>query len=591
MYTLLLLCSVLLLAVFTFQVFFRSLSLRRVSKENGCGRPRYEDSSDPLGIVKAVEVFRNFRQGRFLTYTDHLFEKYGETYVSTILGQKIVYTSDPRNIKHVLSTGFEDFDSSAFKAPLFQPITPHGIFNADGAKWKHLRELFRTQFSNTRAISDLDMHEGHVQNLLRRLTAAKGEKIDLQPLFLDLAADIISSFTTGESFDLLAKTNILPEKRFFASDMQLVRDTIARDGYLGPLRHLLNRRPFFKACANIQRHVSILINRSLVSRHIKQLQQNSGSHHSRRPSATGYTFLDGLVGHTQDPFILRDSTTSVLVAGVDAVASLLSAIFWLLSRNPRVYAKLREEVLTSIGPTCPPTYDQLRNLRYMRSVIKEGQYRPAHPTTSPSLPPPILLLSSFSRYPLPSPPRTPTDPLPTALRCLPPTPLNIRTARHDTILPHGGIPSSPQTPSSSQSPPTSTSPPILIPASTKIIISPYSSHHNRQTFSPDPWAFRPERWEETDAETGKLRLNAEPVGFVPFSAGPRACPGREWAMVEVGFVVGRVVQGFEGVGTWRGEGNGGKEGGKEGEGEGERWVEELGGLTLRNGRGVWVVFE
>ncbi|KAL9621144.1 MAG: hypothetical protein Q9160_004395 [Pyrenula sp. 1 TL-2023] len=484
------------------------------------------DQTHPLGIAKAVDIIRNFRQGRFLTYTKDLFEKYGETYVSTILGQKIMYTSDPRNIKHILSSGFEDFDSSAFKAPLFQPITPHGIFNADGAKWKHLREIFRTQFSNTRAISDLDKHEGHVQNLLRQLSAAKGKQIDLQPLFLDLAADIISSFTIGESFDLLSKSNVSSEKRFFASDMQLIRNTIARDGYLGPLRHLFNRKPFSKACVNIQRHVGTLISRALISRHIKQLQDKNGSHHSRRPSATGYTFLNGLASHTQDPFILRDSTTSVLVAGVDAVASLLSAIFWLLSRNPKAYAKLRQEILASIGSTCPPTYDQLKSLRYMRSVIKE------------------------------------------ALRCLPPTPLNIRTARHDTILPHGGIPSS--------SSDLSTSAPILIPRSQKVIFSAYTSHHSPSLYAPDPWAFRPERWEEIDEATGRPRLGAEPPGFVPFSAGPRVCPGRDWAMVEVSFVVARMGQRFERLRCESGD---------------EGWEEELGGLTLRNGKGVWVMFE
>lgn len=360
-----LLLFALLSAIFAIRSFHRYILLRRFSKRHGCGRPRYEDSSDPLGIAKAIQAIKNFRQGTFLEYTHRLFEKYGETYTSTILGHKIVYTSDPRNIKHILSTGFVDFDSSAFKAPLFEPVTAHGIFNSDGAKWKHLRELFRYQFSNTRAISDLEMHEHHVQNLLRRLSA-HGKQTDLQPLFMNLAADIISSFAVGDSLELLAPKTT-QEKRAFAGDMHHVREKIARNGYLGPLRYLFDRRPFLTACSNIQRQVDAFVNRALFSQHLKQMHTQS-----RRPSAAGYNFLDGLASHTQDVQLLRDNTISVLVAGVDAVASLLSAIFWLLARNPRVYAKLRACIIASIGSSNPPTYDQLRNLKYMRFVFKEG---------------------------------------------------------------------------------------------------------------------------------------------------------------------------------------------------------------------------
>lgn len=355
----------LLLVFLIARSFFHYVSLHRFARKHGCGRLRKEDSLDPIGIAKAFQVIKQFRKNSFLEYTHKLFEKYGETYCSTLLGHKMIFTSDPRNIKHILVTGFADFDSSAMKGPLFEPITAHGIFNSEGAKWKNLRELFRYQFSNTRAISDLEMYERHVQHLLQRLSASE-KSIDLHPIFMDLAADVISSFAIGHSLELLA-SKTPPEKQNFAADMRLVRDQISRDGYLGPLRYLFNRQPFFTACQNIQQHVDIFAQRVLHSRRSKRLYN-----HSRRPSASGYFFLDGLASHTQDSSLLRDNTISVLIAGVDAVASLLSAIFWLLARDPRVYAKLRADILASIGPTDAPTYDQLRSLRYMRCVFKEG---------------------------------------------------------------------------------------------------------------------------------------------------------------------------------------------------------------------------
>lgn len=91
-----------------------------------------------------------------------------------------------------------------------------------------------------------------------------------------------------------------------------------------------------------------------------------------------------------------------------------------------------------------------------------------------------------------------------ALRCYPPTTLNVRIARYDTTLPHGAVDSDG---------------PILIPGGQMIIYSSWSSHHSTRIYGSDAWAFRPERWED---------LPADPPGYVPFNAGPRACPGRKF---------------------------------------------------------------
>ena len=58
-----------------------------------------------------------------------------------------------------------------------------------------------------------------------------------------------------------------------------------------------------------------------------------------------------------------------------------------------------------------------------------------------------------------------------------------------------------------------------------MVLSPWHLHrHERLWDRPD--AFDPDRWQTTDG-----RASAQ-IAYLPFSAGPRVCPGAGFAMVE-----------------------------------------------------------
>jgi cytochrome P450 len=69
--------------------------------------------------------------------------------------------------------------------------------------------------------------------------------------------------------------------------------------------------------------------------------------------------------------VLRDQIVSILAAGRDTTAALLSLSFWLLLRHPRVVEKLREEIAGLGG--VPPTYEQLKGMTYLRRVLDESK--------------------------------------------------------------------------------------------------------------------------------------------------------------------------------------------------------------------------
>ena len=338
--------------------------LRRFSASYGCQDAASEILYDYWGILKIIRSTRSLLKKTALANSVSLFEKYGDTYTSRLLAQKVFFTCDPRNIKHVLVTRFVDYDSSTIRAHLFRQITERGIFAVDGPEWKVARDRYRNQLSHTRSIIDLDIQEQHFQNFLRRVPSG-GKPFDLQILFSNLILDLTTAFALGESLDSLNPFQSDDRKKFVES-LLYVKKTMARDGFLGPVHLLLSKRDFYRACGDVHRYIEQIIHRALEKK--KSRSDKSGNGEDGR----GYNLLQGLTENTSDVVELRDGVITILIAGIESVASLLSTTFWLLARDERVYQKLRASILDSIGQD-PPTYDQLKSLTYLRYVLNEGK--------------------------------------------------------------------------------------------------------------------------------------------------------------------------------------------------------------------------
>ena len=87
---------------------------------------------------------------------------------------------------------------------------------------------------------------------------------------------------------------------------------------------------------------------------------------TKTKSEEGYTFLHALASFTRDRKVLRDQLVAVLLAGRDTTASTLSWTFYELARHPQVLKKLREEIIEHVGLERPPTYSDLKNMKYLQ---------------------------------------------------------------------------------------------------------------------------------------------------------------------------------------------------------------------------------
>lgn len=80
-----------------------------------------------------------------------------------------------------------------------------------------------------------------------------------------------------------------------------------------------------------------------------------------------------------------------------------------------------------------------------------------------------------------------------------------------------------------------------VPKGTKIGVSIYSLQHNEDVF-PDPFFFRPERWipAEDTGVTAESVATCESA-FTPFSIGPCGCPGKNLAYLEMSIAMAKVL--------------------------------------------------
>ncbi|EXK33073.1 hypothetical protein FOXG_05969 [Fusarium oxysporum f. sp. lycopersici 4287] len=188
-------------------------------------------------------------------------------------------------------------------------------------------------------------------------------------------------------------------------------------------------------------------------------------------------------GYSKDE--LFGESESLIIAGSDTSAISLAASFFYLSRYPHVQQKLAREVKSVFS-----SVDDIKggpalySCQYLRAVIDE------------------------------------------TLRMSPPVPADLsREVQEGGILVDGEY----------------------IQQGMKVSTASYCMHHNPDIY-PEPFRFRPERWivdEKNEFGVSPESVSLAESAFMPFSAGPRGCVGKNLAYLEMSLALAKIVYHFE----------------------------------------------
>ncbi|KAI0803661.1 cytochrome P450 52E2 [Xylaria sp. FL0064] len=410
---------------------------------HGCKPVPSYPHHDILGLRYLMQTVQALKQNRMLQMRREVLENnMGQTFVHGIFPEwaPCIATNEPENVKAVLSTRFEDWALPASRIKSFLPVLgKHSIFTTNGAEWQHSRAILRPAFVRDQ-ISDLACLYRHVSMLIARIRVAAGAVVDLQALFSMMTTDSISDFMFGQSTDLQgsAPPDSYKFGKYFDESMQKIAWR-ARLGWLTELRsdpELEEYSRFMKAF--IQRFVTGI--------------RDHPEKNSHRGDTGKYVFLDELLKSGESDEVICDHLLSIFTAGRDTTTSVLSYLFFELSRRPDIVATIHDEI-RDVGRE-NPTWEDLRNMKYLNWVLKE------------------------------------------ALRLNPPVASNQREAVRDTILPTGGG--------------TDGKSPIFVTKGTSLRYLPWVMHRRKDIFGDDAEEFRPERWEDLRVTYEYLPFNAGP---------------------------------------------------------------------------------
>ncbi|EJD42063.1 cytochrome P450 monooxygenase CYP63 [Auricularia subglabra TFB-10046 SS5] len=452
----------------------------------------------PGGLDNVLEFARAYEtEYGTLEFRRFFEERKATTLMFNMLWQDVIFTIDDGHIKYILSSGFSHFEKGEQGRYVMEGVFGNGIFNRDGDLWKMHRAMTRPFFSRDR-ISDfitIGRHTDVTLGVISKLSPHSA--IDVQDLYARFTIDAAAEFLFGTQLhSLRAPLPVAGRARMgpkgsatdgdaFGSFVQAFDDAQVRMAERFHLHPLWMAVEFFKDSTKepmsvVRGYLAPIVQRALDD-HAAAVRKGV------KLDIDECTLLQYLVANTDDKTILRDEIINILIAGRDTTAALLTFTTYLLALHPDVFRQLRHEVLAVCGPDQPPTYETIRDMKYLRAVLNE------------------------------------------ALRLFPPVPINQRKCGKGSAV----------------FPPSSAGAPAYhVPAGTDIIYIPLLMHRRTDLWGPDAETFNPERW--IDPERVK-QFVSNPMIFIPFNAGPRICLGQQFAYNEASFFLARLLQKFSAV--------------------------------------------
>ncbi|KAH8923674.1 cytochrome P450 [Atractiella rhizophila] len=425
----------------------------------------------------------------------------------SFLGKDIIFTEDPELVKHVLTgPGWTNFPKGERFQGIFNDFLGVGIFNSDGAQWKHHRSLTRPFFSKDEIsnIETFDKHASIMINIVKKLRShpqktrasfpaqiavGKSAAIDIQDLVGRFTLDSATEFLFGTPVDSLYEVDSTlfsqesKEKKINAGDFFRAFNEVQEK-----TQRRLQADPFWKVAELVHnpikaemKHISPLVD-SIIESALKSPATISADQ-EKKGDLKSTVFLNHLIAVTQDPKEIRDELLNVLLAARDTTHSLIISTIYEMSRNVVIWKKLRDEVIAAFPFKAEPVdVDAMRKLKYLRSVLNES------------------------------------------LRMHPPVPFNFRSTVNEDIIDIKGTR-------------------YYLPAKCPIAYGLYPMQRREDLWGPDAGIYDPERWLDSRSK----RQTSNPFIFQPFSAGPRICLGQQYAYNEASLCIVRLLQHFESV--------------------------------------------
>ncbi|CAM9820267.1 unnamed protein product [Ectocarpus sp. 6 AP-2014] len=432
------------------------------------------------------------------------YKMFGPAYKLCFGPKSFIVLSDPVMIRHVLRDNAKAYDKGIL-AEILEPVMGKGLIPADPATWKVRRRAIVPGFHKAWLNAMIGVFGDCNNVLIGKLedVAQRDDQIEMESQFCSVSLDIIGKAIFNYEFGSVTKESPVIQSVYSVLKETEHRSTSPIPYWELPLANQLvpRLRKFNSDLKILNTVLTDLIARAKSSEDKADLEDLQARNYDKVSDPSMLRFLVDLRGEDATDSQLRDDLMTMLIAGHETTAAVLTWALFEMAQNPEVVRKAQEEVDRVIGDRVP-TLDDITSLKYIRYIAAES------------------------------------------LRMYPEPPLLIRRALESDELPPGsGDGHRPK-----------------ITRGVDLFLAIYNLHRS-EDFWENPNKFDPERFERPfqnkgvegwagfnpDLLKGKLYPNeiASDFAYLPFGGGQRKCVGDQFAMMESVVSLAMLTRRFE----------------------------------------------
>ena len=441
------------------------------------------------------------------TFLYDWFLDYGGVFKLAFGPKAFIVVSDPLVVRHLLKDNAMGYDKGVL-AEILEPIMGEGLIPAGLELWKKRRRAvspaFHREWINRMVGMFGDCADRSVEELDREIEKGGGEAVNnMEKTFLSVALDIIGLGVFNYDFGSFTEESPVIEAVYGVLKEAEHRSTTYIPYWDLPLASVLvpRQRAFRADMKIISDSLDELIRQAAESREEADVEALQNRDYANVQDPSLLRFLVDARGEDASAKQLRDDLMTMLIAGHETTAAVLTWTLFQLMQHPDEMRRVVEEIDSVLGGRTASMQD-CKDLTRAQYALTES------------------------------------------MRLSPQPPILIRRALADDTLP-GGLEGDPAG--------------YPIGKGTDLFISVWNLHRSPKLWD-EPNEYRPSRWEQPvqdrfqdkwkgyrPEENAGLYPNevSTDYGFIPFGGGARKCIGDQFAFLEALVILSKMLQKFE----------------------------------------------
>jgi len=435
-------------------------------------------------------------------------QRYGGLFKVCLGPKAFLIASDPGVVRHIMATNPLSYDKGIL-AEILEPIMGKGLIPADLSTARTRRRVIAPAFHAAWLRRMVKLVTDCGEELVTRLDGAAegGQEVNMEALYSSVALDVIGEAVFNFKFgSVRAQSNVIDavyglmqeaeHRSFFLLPYWKVPFYGFPVGGVGPFSP--KQAVFRNNLGIVDEALNRLIAEAVENREDGDVEELEGRDYDEMRDPSLLRFLVDMRGADATEKQLRDDLMTMLIAGHETSAALLTWATLMLIKNPEEMSKVQKELDEVLGGR-EPLPDDVPKLVNTRLALSES------------------------------------------LRLFPQPPIVIRRALEDDLLPLAW----------------GNDERVRVTRGSDIFILVWCLHRTPQLWGDDADDFRPSRFLEQRGGFGSwagYQPNpslpypnevSSDYAFLPFGAGPRKCVGDQFAFAETVCILSQVLQRFD----------------------------------------------